>query len=190
MTLVVTPGGPLDDSLTTLAEFKAYAASLGYDYSSYDDEADIEPALRVATVWVEGFGGATATMSSRWPGKRSTATQRRLWPRSSAVYTDGTPIDSETVPTQVKDAVSEAAWHVLTNGAASLKQVLTPSSTVLKQKIAIDGIETTYQSNITADSVRNARVMLTVVEDLLSGVLVPELTGPLLYMKSIGGPLE
>ena len=52
MTLTVTPGGASDDALLTLAAFKSYADARNWDYSSFDDETAIEPAIRVGTVFV------------------------------------------------------------------------------------------------------------------------------------------
>lgn len=185
MTLTVTPGGASDDALVTLAAFKAYADARGWDYSAMNDTADLEPAIRRGTVWVEGMGGPTDRLPKRWPGVKASATQRREWPRSGAVYTDGTAISSTVIPPQVEDAVCEAAWFDL-NNAGELFATVTPSGVVKSESVGSAGVKVEYRDG---GDVQAARVMLTSVRDLLAPILIPDLKGPSLYMRSLGAAL-
>ena len=185
MALTVTPGGASDDALATLAEFKAYADARGWDYSAMDDTTDLEPAIRRGTVWVEGVGGPTERLPKRWPGGKASATQRREWPRSGAVYTDGSAISSTVIPAQVVDAVCEAAWFDI-NNAGQLFATVTPSGVVKSESVGSAGVKAEYRDG---GDVQAARVMLTSVRDLLAPVLIPDLKGPALWMGSIGAAL-
>jgi len=182
MPLTITPGGASDDALVSLVDFKAYADARGWDYSAMDDAAEIEPAIRRGTVWVEGVGGPTERLPKRWPGVRASASQRREWPRSGAVFTDGTAISASTIPTQVADAVSEAAWFDL-NNAGILFATVTPTDVVKSESVGGAGVKVEYRDG---GDVQAARVMLTSVRDLLASILVPDLKGPSLWMGSVG----
>lgn len=182
MALTVTPGGASDDALLTLAAFKVYADARNWDYSAFDDDTKIEPAIRVGTVFVEGVGGPTADLPSRWPGKKASATQRRLWPRSGAKDVDGLAIDASTIPAAVADAVAEAAWYEL-NNPGTLHAKITPSEVVKQEKVG--PLSVTYQDGSTGTA-WDYRPMLTAINDLLAAILIPDLKGPSLYMASIG----
>jgi len=178
--LTVTPGGASDDALGTLAAFKAYHDARGNDYSAYSDTA-IEQSIRRGTVWVEGLGARTkGRVGSRWPGARASATQRREWPRSGALRVDGTAIASSTIPAEVEEAVFEAAFYDLGNSGL-LHATVTPAEIATSE--AVGPIKVSYA---TAEQHHAARVMLTVVDDLLSSILIPEPKGPFLYMQGIG----
>lgn len=180
MALTVTPGGASDDAMLTLTAFKAYADAWGWDYSAFDDEDDIEPSIRRGTVFVEGIGGPTETLPTRWPGKKASASQRRLWPRVGATDVDGLAIDSATIPTAIADAVAEAAWYDMNNPDV-LHSRITPSEVVTQEKVG--PLSVTYRDGSTAADFRPA---LTAISDLLAAILIPDLTGPKLYMQSIG----
>lgn len=182
MTLTVTPGGASDDALLTLAAFKSYADARNWDYSSFDDETAIEPAIRVGTVFVEGVGGPTADLSTQWPGKKASASQRRLWPRSGAKDVDGLAINDATIPAAVADAVAEAAWYEI-NNPGTLHSQITPSEVIKQEKVG--PLSVTYQDGSTGTA-WDYRPMLTVISDLLAAILIPDLKGPKLYLQSIG----
>jgi hypothetical protein len=182
MALTVTPGGASDDALLSLAAFKAYADARNWDYSGFDDATEIEPAIRIGTVFVEGVGGPTADLPSRWPGTKASATQRRLWPRAGATDVDGLAIGSTTIPAPVEDAVAEAAWYELNNPGV-LHAKITPSEVVKQEKVG--PLSVTYQDGSTGTA-WDYRPMLTVIADLLAAILIPDLKGPSLYMASIG----
>lgn len=183
MALTVTPGGASDDALVTLAAFQTYCAARGYYLDSYVD-TEQEQSIRKATVWVEGIGGRTERLATRWPGKKASATQRRTWPRSGAKDVDGLAIDDATIPAAIEDAVCEAAFYDLGNPGV-LHAVVTPTEVVKQEKVG--PLSVTYADGKTSD---DARPMLTVVKDLLAGILIPDLVGPRSYMQSIGKPAQ
>ncbi|MGR3574021.1 MAG: DnaT-like ssDNA-binding protein [Sagittula sp.] len=180
MALTVTPGGASDDALLSYDDFVTYAEAHGWEYTAFDDDA-IEASLRRGTVYVEGLGGPTPSLTTRWPGTKSSAAQRRAWPRVGAAYVDGTPIASDVIPAPVEDAVAEAAWFDL-GSAGTLFSTITASEVVKQEKVG--PLSVTYQD---ARTTADMRPMLTSVHDLLAGLLIPDLTGPKLYLQSIGG---
>ena len=107
MVLTVETGAGLADaeSYATVAEFKAYAGKIGYDYSDYTD-TQIEQALRRATTWLD------ARYASTFQGIWTTSTQALQWPRSGVLYRL-TSIDSDEIPSKLKDALCEAVWREL-----------------------------------------------------------------------------
>lgn len=179
MALTVTPGGASDDALLTLAAFKTYCAARGYVLTSYTDP-QMEQSIRLGTVWVEGVGFISDRLPTRWPGVKAAATQRRVFPRSGATEVDGSAIDDSTIPAAVEDAVAEAAFYDLGNPGVLHTQI-TPSEAIKQEKVG--PLSTTYHDPQGAGALR---AMLTSVEDLLAPILIPDLTGPGMYMQSIG----
>lgn len=179
MALTVTPGGASDDALITLADFQSYCASMGHDLTDYTDTQQ-EQAIRGGTIWVEGVGAISDRLPTRWPGVKASATQRRVWPRAGATEVDGTAIAVDTIPAAVQEAVAEAAFYDLGNPGVLHAQI-TPAEAIKQEKIG--PLSTTYHDPQAAGDLR---AMLTVVDDLLSAILIPDLKGPGLYLQSIG----
>lgn len=180
MVLAVTPGGANDDALLTLAAFKAYADARGMDYSGSID-TEVEQAIRRATTWVEGLGGPTARLATRWPGIRADPDQRRVWPRSGAAYIDGTGIASDIIPAPVEEAVAEAAFYDLINPGV-LHSKITPGDAIKSASAGPAKVE--YFGP--GDDAMNLRPMLTAVTDLLAGLLTPDLDGPHFMFRAVG----
>jgi len=179
MALTVTPGGASDDALITLANFQTYCASMGHVLTDYTDTQQ-EQAIRGGTSWVEGVGAISDRLPTRWPGVKTSATQRRTWPRSGATEVDGTAIASDIIPAAVQDAVAEAAFYALGNPGVLHTQI-TPAEAVKQEKVG--PLSVTYHDPKGASDLR---AMLTVVDDLLSAILIPDLKGPGLYFQSVG----
>lgn len=179
MALTITPGGASDDALVTLAVFQSYCAAMGHDLTDYT-EPQQEQAIRGGTIWVEGIGAISDRLPTRWPGVKASATQRRTWPRSGATEVDGTAIAGDTIPAAVQDAVCEAAFYDLDNPGVLHTQI-TPAEAVKQEKVG--PLSITYQDPQAAGDLR---AMLSVVDDLLSAILIPDLKGPGLYLQSIG----
>lgn len=182
MALTVTPGGAADDSLLTLAYFKTYCTAMGKAYDTYDDETDIEPAIRKATIFVEGLGSPQHTRKLLWPGSKTNGTQRRLFPRTNATEVDGTAIDSATIPLAVQEAVAEAAHYELEN-AGTLQAAVVLGQVASKESVGSAGVSVSYKNEAT---MQQARTMLTAVSDLLSPILRSEGKGKSMYMKTVG----
>lgn len=177
MALTVTPGGPTDDSLVTLAYFTAYCESRGYVLVS--DTASQEAHCRKGTVFIEGLGGPTSRLASRWPGQRTNATQRRVWPRTGASLTDGTAIDPVTIPLQIQDAVCEAAW------ADHNKPGILSGALVLAQSLKSAGAGPAKVEFFGATEIADMRPTVTACMDLLAEVLIPDVAGPFFGMMVV-----
>lgn len=177
MALTVTPGGPADDSFVTLAYFTAYCASRGYVLGG--NATSQEAHCRVGTVFVEGLGGPTERLATRFPGVRASATQRRAWPRAGAILTDGTAIDAATIPLQIQDATCEAAW------ADHQKPGSLGAALTLARAIKSAGAGPAKVEFFGGESIEALRPTVTAVMDLLADLLVPDLTGPRFTIMSV-----
>lgn len=118
MALDATVGGSSSDSYDTLVNFKAYADSVGYDYSAKSD-AVIEIAMRKGAQYLD------RAYRGKWQGFRSDRDQSLAWPRTAnadlpvnfltpsftvgVIDEDGYEIATNVIPTQVKQAQFEAA---------------------------------------------------------------------------------
>lgn len=116
MALNTEIGGPDAKAYATVAELDEYVADYGRalvdaNGAEVTDTGAKEVALRQGALLL-GF------YAVRWPGRRSTGTQRLDWPRTAATYRDSTPIDMATIPAEVKDANCEAAVRALSNPTA------------------------------------------------------------------------
>lgn len=158
MTLTVETGVGLADaeSYASVAEFKAYAAKVGYDYTTptYTD-TQIEQALRRATVWLD------AKYRDQFQGTWTVSTQALEWPRSGVLYRN-TAIEAYSVPTLLKNALCEAAWRELT-----LPDGLSPDQAgdqIKRDKVG--DVETEFRVGAV-----NARPWVPVLDDILSGLL-------------------
>lgn len=169
MAIDTTLGGPNAEGYVDSTQVIAYANKHIDRYSAvvtFNAVTVIEPAIRRATVWIDGLGTDPASdMSHVWPGSRQTGTQRREWPRINAGYVDGTAIVSGTIPQAILDATSEAACYEIINpntlhGAITLSEV-TKST----------GIGPLRESTMGAKTIQDARVCLTMVKDYLASIL-------------------
>lgn len=115
MALDATVGGSAADSMITLAEFKAYADSIGFVYASVYTDDVIEQSVRKGTQYmVRGY-------RTRWKGFRTDYSQTMPWPRTGdsnngpsnyltpsytvgVIDADGYEIASNVIPAQVKEA--------------------------------------------------------------------------------------
>lgn len=105
MAIDTTPGSPTADSYVSVAEADAYWAKRQSDVWASKMPPDKEAALIRATAHVDASYG--------WRGCRESSTQALAWPRYD-VYVDGWPLESTTIPKQVRDAVCELALKALT----------------------------------------------------------------------------
>lgn len=158
MALTVETGLGLADaeSYVSVAEFKAYAALVGYDYTTpaYTD-TQIEQALRRATIWLD------ARYRSAFQGEWTVSTQALEWPRAGVVYRrEG--VDAYSIPDKLKNALCEAAWRELADhGTLSTDQ----SGDQIKRD-RVGDTETEFRAGAV-----NARPWLPVIDDLLAGLL-------------------
>jgi hypothetical protein len=158
MALTVETGEGLADaeSYVSVAEFKAYAGKVGYNYTTpaYSD-TQIEQALRRATVWID------ARYRDQFQGSWTTSTQALEWPRSGVLYRR-TAIDAYSIPDQLKNALCEAAWRELTSpGSMSPDQF---GDQIKRDKVG--DVETEFRAGAVG-----ARPWVPIIDDLLSGLL-------------------
>lgn len=114
MPLIVEDGsGVADaDSYTSLEDFKAYADSVGFDYASYS-ETQLEQAIRRATKYVDSLGTIRPCL---WIGVRTKGSQQGLlWPRIGATDSDGNPVMSNEIPSEIIQASQEASFREATS---------------------------------------------------------------------------
>lgn len=160
MALIVEDGtGKSDaDAAVSRDEFKAYCAKRGYDVSTYDDETKVDPAIRRGTTYVStGFD---------WPGyKVNRRAQSLAWPRYDVFDQDGEAIPSDSVPSEFRQAVMEAAWYELATGP--LLPAVTLTERVKREKVG--DIEVEYATAAsTADA---SRPSVPMIDTLVSGLL-------------------
>lgn len=121
MALITTPGDASANSYASLSEAAAYHTARG-NATWTGDDATKEAALIRATQWLDGRYGA------QWPGVRRYLRAQALdWPRADAYDRDGTYVDFETIPPEVRNAACEAALRELTT-PGSLSPDVTPGT--------------------------------------------------------------
>jgi len=93
----------------------------GNTYSAYADlvTANLYLAAQIQAVdWAgatdDQKGSALVTMSriidrTRWQGTQTDGYEDHAWPRSGLSYPDGTPVDPNSIPSQIVDACCEGA---------------------------------------------------------------------------------
>jgi len=158
MALTVETGSGLAnaESYASVAEFKAYAALVGFDYTTpaYTD-TQIEQALRKATTWID------AKYRDQYQGTWTVSTQALEWPRTGVLYRREA-VNAYSVPAKLKNALCEAAWRELTVSGG-----LSPDAfgDAIKRD-RVGDTETEFRGGAV-----NARPWLPVIDDLLSGLL-------------------
>ena len=107
MTLIVEDGTGLAnaESYLSVTDWTTRLAALGYTLTS-TTEAKGEAALRRGTRYIDG------TYAQRWPGQAVNGRDQALdWPRLYVVDSFGFPVASDEVPTEILEAVTEAAYR-------------------------------------------------------------------------------
>lgn len=136
-----------------------------------EDIALKEAALIKATAFIDGIG------RGKWKGVKTSPEQPLAWPRVGVKDEEGFPVDSESIPCLVAQAVFEAALRVITGvdlapdmerGGAIKQEVFGP-------------ISTTYMDNAPAET------RFPVIENLLSGFVARPLFDT---AKSVSGTVR
>ena len=151
MALDATVGGAAADSFFTLVEFKAYADSIGFVYTSVYADDVIEQSVRKGTQYLErGY-------RTRWKGFRTDRDQALAWPRTGDAnngpsnyitpsYTvgiidaDGYEIATNIIPRQVKEAGYELT--ILSLQGVDLLPRLQRGGAVESKKVKAGPVET------------------------------------------------
>lgn len=169
MAIDSTLGGPQTEGYVQATDVVTYANKHIDRYSAVvtaNVTQVIEPAIRRATVWIDGLGQDPANeMSYKWPGLRKVGSQRREWPRINATYTDGVALDADTIPPAILDATLEATCWEITN-PNTLQGIIT-----LSQVTKSEGIGPLRETTMGATRIQDARACLTMVQDYLASIL-------------------
>lgn len=173
MALDATVGGASSDSYATLADFKAYADKVGYDYSAKTDDV-IEIAMRKGTQYLD------RAYRTRWKGFRTDRNQALAWPRTAntdlpvnfltpsftvgVIDEDGYEIPTNVIPKQVKEAEYEATF--LSLDGVNLLPRYERGNAIKRQRAKAGPVEseTEYQSGAPA------RDRFLTIEGLLAGL--------------------
>ncbi len=99
MALNATLGAEDANSYVTLAEADAYFEDRMH--SSAWDSADQDPLLISASQMLDWY--------MNWKGNKATSIQFMKWPRTGAIRPDGTVVDDDVIPNEVKIATYELA---------------------------------------------------------------------------------
>lgn len=141
MSLIVEDGTGLAtaESLSSVAEFLAYHASIGNTSATTLTTAETEQCLRKATAFMLG------RYRSRWGGYRKTTTQAQDFPRSLMPIKDAPTLygssasyyDDASTPQAVKDACNSLALRAFT-------ATLLADQSRTKKSVTVGPITTVY----------------------------------------------
>lgn len=145
--------------------FFAYTDARAYDVPNTDPVA----ALIRATTWMD------ANFRARLPGSKVGGRAQPLeWPRKYATDLSGEEIAEDEVPEEWLAAVYEAALREMRSPGA-----LSPDVVVgrVKQSVSVAGAVSVTYATTSGGVVVDQRPVLTVVEDLVSGLLTAKRNG-------------
>lgn len=149
------------DSYLLTADIQSYATKRGLSFPT-TDAAAAESAARRAATWLD------ATYRARLPGSRVKGRSQGLeWPRKDAYDAAGEALAETEVPSEWLAAFCEAAIRELATPG-----VLSPDVVVgrVEKSVSVSGaISVTYADE--GGVVRSQRPILTLVDDILSGLL-------------------
>ena len=135
VTFVVETGTGLSNATSYVSEADAdqIVEDYGLSWPGSITSDEKEQSLNVGTRYLDRkYDGA-------WKGYKGSNAQALAWPRNDVVDTDGWTIDSNVIPTQLKQATVEVAVYFADSGAA-FPDLDNPGS-LQAEKIKIDVIE-------------------------------------------------
>lgn len=134
MALIVTPGAPDANSYASVAEADAYHATVLYNESWLNATPENkEIVLQWATRLLDA--------NMNWHGNKSTDEQSLRWPRFNAYDADGYVYDSDIIPPELKEGVSEYARILLE------ENIPNDSNADTFDKIKVASIELVYRAS-------------------------------------------
>lgn len=104
MALNATVGASDANSYVTKAEADLYFQDRLHS-EDWEDTENPDSALVTASRMLDWY--------VRWKGWRSSSTQSMLWPRTEVLRRDGTSVDADIIPSEVKIAAFELAYSSL-----------------------------------------------------------------------------
>lgn len=165
MALIVEDGtGKADaECYASIATINAYATARGLTFAitGGSNAADAEAAARRATTWLD------AGFRDRFPGRKTNGRQQALeWPRVGACDASGEAIASDEVPTEIINALCEAAIREKAS-PGGLSPDVTPGQVAKREKVE-GAVEVEY---FRAGGVTDQRPVATVIRDILGSLL-------------------
>lgn len=154
----------------TLSDANTYHSDRGNTGWAGSD-ADKTAALIRASEYIDGryryqAGGCWRSMfRGRKTGGRA---QSAEWPRTGATDSEGNAIPDDEVPSEVERATYEAALREL-ESPGSLSPDYVASQQIVREKV--DVIEVQYASATSSGAATPNRPHVTIVDDILSGLL-------------------
>ena len=139
--------------------FEEICDLLEYDYSELTSETIEARLVRAAMVLDSEY-------RSLFPGTRQTETQGLEWPRSNAVYIDGVDIAEDTIPREIKLAVTELA-HIIGAGS-NVQPTISSSGELIYNRQRVEGA--VEQEQRFGNYYGNSRDIYTAVNDALSRI--------------------
>lgn len=176
MALNATVGATDANSYVTLAEFKAYADTMGWDLTAHDDAA-IESACIRGTSYLDGTYGA------RWIGVAATQDQALEWPRKDAHYRNGI-LPDDAIPQKVKDATCLAAWQETQTPNSLSGSFAGKGAQVVREKVGELEVQYSDQGALTVDDMIPT---FTTIEGVLFGLISIAQSGGLSWSPVIRG---
>jgi len=151
MSIIVEDGTGKTDSETyiTIVEYQSYLTNYGYAADTGTD-AEIEAAMRRGMIKIESFA---------YKGEHTNSDQALSYPRVNVSYR-GKYIDSDEIPTGLKNATAEA-----TRLERATSGILSQSVTKNIKKKKIDVLETEYFSP------SGSTTKYTQIENFLKGLI-------------------
>jgi hypothetical protein len=152
----------MTDHYGTIEGADAYHVARGN--SAWEDAGEEEKtaALLKATAYLDG------TYRRRFPGRRASGRAQPLeWPRVEATDVEGEEIDDASVPTEIEQAVYEAALIVLSDPEALTRRIDPREIRRIREEAGPFKEETEYFQSRTGIQAP----LFSAVEDLLSGLL-------------------
>lgn len=140
MAIDATVGGSASDSYVEVADYAAYANSMGWTLTG-DTDAQ-EANLRRARAYLDrGYA---------WVGVKATNTQALAWPRLTGHYVDGYIVPSDAIPQAIKDAQCEMAY-LIQGGVDPFEAITGGAVTQKREKVDVIEESTTYSEGSARD---------------------------------------
>jgi hypothetical protein len=161
---IVEDGTEVTDatSYVSVTDMEQYWENLGYDFSALST-SDEQVLLNKATKVIDNY------YLEYWPGQRVTETQSLEWPRQFAKYVDGTLIDNDVIPKELKNAVCEMAY--INNAGIDLQPTVGANGVAIITTDRVEGAVTEHREYLKGSVNAGGRSRLLAVEDALARLL-------------------
>lgn len=156
-------GLPNADALVDLAFADSYLESVGRQEWAAGSVSDREAAIRRASGWASDF--------FLWKGRRTHGREQALaWPRTGVTDREGLSVPSDEVPIEVRRSVSLAALAELLD-PGFLSPEIVPGEQAASVRVGPIAVSFREPDPKAPDGLADSRPVLTVVEDMLRGLV-------------------